>query len=109
MPPVLGRQRQEHRCSSEQFELACPLLCLFPFLIVASALAGRSIADAVARHAGLSKQAAADVSQLFASSAATSNAVVGTTSMVFFVLGGIAAATALQQLYERAFGLDPRG
>ena len=85
------------------------LLCLFPFLIVAHALAGRSMAGALARHAGLNKQAAADVSQLFASSATTTNAVVGTTSMVFFVLGGIAAATALQQLYERAFDLDPRG
>jgi membrane protein len=85
------------------------LLCFFPFLIVLDALAGRSAAGTVARHAGLNKQAAADVSHLFASSAATSNAVVGTTSMVFFVLGGIAAATALQQLYERAFGLDPRG
>jgi membrane protein len=85
------------------------LLCFFPFLIVLDALAGRSAAGSLARHAGLNKQAAADVSQLFASSAATSNAVVGTTSMVFFVLGGIAAATALQQLYERAFGLDPRG
>jgi membrane protein len=85
------------------------LLCFFPFLIVLDALAGRSAAGSLARHAGLNKQAAADVSQLFASSAATSNAAVGTTSMVFFVLGGIAAATALQQLYERAFGLDPRG
>jgi membrane protein len=35
--------------------------------------------------------------------------VVGTTSMVFFVLGGIAAAAALQDMYERAFELPHRG
>lgn len=85
------------------------LLCFFPFIIVGSALAGRPIANGVARQSGMNKQAAADVGHLFASSATTSNAVVGTTSMVFFVLGGLAAATALQQLYERVFGLDARG
>ena len=35
------------------------LLCLFPFLIVANALAGRSAASGLARHLGLNKQAAA--------------------------------------------------
>lgn len=85
------------------------LLCFFPFLIVANALTGRQVVDVLAQHTGLNKQAAADVGHLFAPSAATSDAVVGTTSMVFFVLGGIAAASALQQLYERAFDLDHRG
>jgi membrane protein len=85
------------------------LLCLFPFLIVANALAGRSAVAGLARHLGLNKQAAADVGHLFISSAATSAAVTGTTSAVFFVLGGIAAASALQELYERAFDLDRRG
>ncbi len=84
------------------------LLCLFPFLIVANALAGRSAATGLARHLGLNKQAAADVGSLFTSSAATSSAVTG-TAWVFFILGGIAAATAIQQLYERAFELDSRG
>ena len=42
-------------------------------------------------------------------SAATASAVVGTASMVFFVFGGIAAATALQEIYERAFDLPHRG
>ncbi len=84
------------------------LLCLFPFLIVANALAGRSAASGLARHLGLNKQAAADVGSLFTSSAATSSAVTG-TAWVFFILGGIAAATAIQELYERAFELDGRG
>ena len=85
------------------------LLCFVPFLIVAAALAGRPVVPAMARRAGLNKQAAADLGHLFASSATTVHAVVGTTSVVFFVLGGIAAATALQQLYERVFNLDSRG
>jgi membrane protein len=85
------------------------LLCLFPFLIVASALAGRPLVNTLARYTGLNSQAAADVDHLFASSAATASAVVGTASMVFFVLGGIATATALQQIYEKAFDLPHRG
>jgi membrane protein len=84
------------------------LLCLFPFLIVVSALAGRSMAATLARFTGLTGQAAADVGHLFAPTAATTGAVVGTASMVFFVFGGIAAATALQQIYERVFDLPHR-
>ena len=85
------------------------LLCLFPFLIVVSALAGRPVVNTLTRYTGLNSQAAADVAHLFASSAATSSAVVGTASMVFFVFGGIAAVTALQEIYERAFDLPHRG
>jgi membrane protein len=84
------------------------LLCLFPFLIVVSALAGRSMAGTLARFTGLTGQAAADAGHLFAPTAATTGAVIGTASMVFFVFGGIAAATALQQIYERAFDLPHR-
>jgi len=83
-------------------------LCFFPFLIVANSLAGRSAASELARHLSLDKQAAADVGGLITSSAATSSAVTG-TAWLFFILGGIAAATAVQNLYERAFELDPRG
>ena len=63
----------------------------------------------LARDTGLNSTAAADVGHLFASSAATASAVTGTASMVFFVLGGIAAATALQQIYERAFDVPHQG
>jgi membrane protein len=84
------------------------LLCFFPFLIIANALAGRSAASGLARHLGLNKQAAADVGQLFTSTTATSNAITG-TAWLFFVLGGVAAATAVQGLYERAFDLEARG
>jgi hypothetical protein len=85
------------------------LLCFFPFLIVASAMAGRSVVHTLARFTGLNSQAAADAGHLFASPTATSSAVVGTTSMLFFVFGGIAAATALQEIYELAFDLPHRG
>ena len=84
------------------------LLCFFPFLIVANALAGRTAVDTLARHVGMNKQAAAEVSKLFTSSTATSNAITG-TAWLWFVLGGLAAATAIQGLYEQAFGLQTRG
>ena len=47
------------------------LLCLFPFLIVVSALAGRPAAQSLARYTGLNSQAAADIGHLFASPTAT--------------------------------------
>ncbi|MFJ9770386.1 YhjD/YihY/BrkB family envelope integrity protein [Kitasatospora sp. NPDC101157] len=84
------------------------LLCFFPFMIVANALVGRSTVTELVRHLGLDHQASTDVSALFASSTATSRAVTGAAS-VFFVLGGIAAAAALQQLYQRLFELPRRG
>ncbi|WP_183107305.1 hypothetical protein [Streptomyces sp. 1114.5] len=59
-------------------------------------VAGRSTVTALVRHLGLDRQASADVGSLFASSSATSNAVTGAAS-VFFLMGGIAAASALQQ------------
>ncbi|MDH6139353.1 membrane protein [Kitasatospora sp. GP30] len=84
------------------------LLCFFPFMIVADALAGRSAVTRMSRRLGLNHQAATDVQSLFASSTATSNAVAGAAS-VFFVVGGIAAAAALQELYQQIFGLQGRG
>jgi membrane protein len=84
------------------------LLCLFPFLIVASALADRPAVQSLTRYTGLNAQAAADIGHLFASPAATASAATGTASMVFFVFGGIAAAGALQEIYEQAFDLQHR-
>lgn len=84
------------------------LLCMIPFLIVVSALAGRSATAGVVRHFGLNQAASKDVATVFTSPSSTSSAISG-LSWVFFVLGGIAAATALQGLYEAAFELDSRG
>jgi membrane protein len=83
------------------------LLCAFPFLIIVSALGGRSSVHELGRRLGLNHQAASDLGHLFASSAATSRAVTG-AAWVFFILSGIAAAGALQGLYQRIFGLDHR-
>jgi membrane protein len=84
------------------------LLCFFPFLIVANALVGRSAVTGMVRRFGLDHQAASDVSRVFASSHATSNAITG-VGYVMFIFGGIAAATAVQDLYERSFRLESRG
>jgi membrane protein len=84
------------------------LLCFFPFFIIVNALAGRSAVMGLTRRLGLNHEAAADVGHLFTSTSATSNAVTG-TAWVFFIFGGIAVAAAVQELYERAFGLERRG
>jgi membrane protein len=84
------------------------LLCAVPFFLVAAALTGRSAVSALTVRLGLSQQAAADVGHLFTSASATSNAVTG-LSWVFFILGGIAAATGVQALYQRVFGQHPGG
>ena len=84
------------------------LLCFVPFFIILNALAGRSAVSRVVEHFGLNREAADAVRQVMTSPSATSNAISG-LSYVLFVLGGIAAATALQGLYEAAFGLDTRG
>jgi membrane protein len=84
------------------------LLCFIPFLIVASALAGKPVANILARRVGLNEQAAAAMGHLFTSSAATTQAISGSASAVLFVLGGVAAATALQQLYTRVFEVERR-
>lgn len=82
------------------------LLCAVPFLIIATALAGRSAAATMTSRLGLNQQASADVGHLFASSTATSAAITG-TSWIFFVLGGVAAASTVQTLYQRVFQVRP--
>lgn len=84
------------------------LLCFVPFMIVVQSLAGRSVATTVIQRFGLDPRAADAVSHVFTSPAATSSTLTG-LSYVFFVLGGIAAASAIQELYEQTFGLQGRG
>jgi membrane protein len=84
------------------------LLCAVPFLLVATALAGRSVVTGLTLRLGMNQQAAADMGHLFTSSSATSNDVTG-LSWAFFILAGIAAASAVQLLYQRVFGLPPQG
>lgn len=84
------------------------LLCAVPFMLIASALSGRSAVSTLTVRLGLNRQAAADVGDLFASSATTSAAVTG-LSWVFFVLSGLAAAGSIQKLYQQMFEVPPRG
>ena len=84
------------------------LLCAFPFFIVVSSLFGHSAATGLARRLGLNHNAAADVSHVIAPASSTSAAVSG-LAYVFFILGGIAAAAAVTDLYQQVFQLKPRG
>jgi membrane protein len=84
------------------------LLCVVPFFLIVTALAGRSATSELSHRFGHSQLAAADVGILITSSSATSSAVTG-LSWVFFVLGGVAGATAIQQLYQRVFDQPARG
>jgi membrane protein len=80
------------------------LLCAVPFFLVLNALAGRSTVPVMTHRMGLTRQASDDVGRLFTSTAATSSTVTGASSLLF-VLGGLAAASAIQQLYLRVFDL----
>jgi membrane protein len=83
-------------------------LCGFPFYIVVNSLAGHSAASGLSRRLGLNQHAAADLSHVFAPASSTSAAVSG-LAYVFFILGGIAAAAAVTDLYQQVFQLEPRG
>jgi len=84
------------------------LLCALPFLLATAGLAGVSAEKSLSLRLGLNQQAAADFSHLFASSGATSAPVSG-ISFALLVLFGLAGVSVVQELYLRAFGLDPRG
>jgi membrane protein len=84
------------------------LLCFVPFLIVLQSLAGRSGASGFMRRFGLSDQAANAVRQALTSPSGTSGTISG-LSWVFFILGSLAAAAAIQELYERIFEVEGRG
>jgi membrane protein len=84
------------------------LLCFVPFLLVLQSLAGRSEASSFILRFGLTGQAAHAVRQAFTSATATS-AAVDELSWAFLIVGGIAAAGAIQELYERLFEAQARG
>ncbi|MFF6773065.1 YhjD/YihY/BrkB family envelope integrity protein [Streptomyces sp. NPDC012637] len=84
------------------------LLCAVPFMLIVAALAGRSAVSYLSERLGLNHEAAAEVGDLFASSTATTSAVTG-LSWAFFILGGIASASAFQTLYQQVFEVRPHG
>lgn len=84
------------------------LLCVVPFFLIVTALAGQSAASSLSQRMGLDQEAASYLGKLFAPSSAISAAVNG-LSWVFFILAGLAGAKAVQQLYQRVFAIPARG
>ncbi len=84
------------------------LLCFIPFTIVVAAFAGRSDVTGLVRRLGLNQEAAQDVNHIFGPAHATTAAISG-AGYVLFILGGIAFASAIQDIYEKVFGLEGRG
>jgi membrane protein len=84
------------------------LLCFFPFAIVFDSFTGQSDFGTMARNLGLNQQAAHDVSTVFAPHHATTSSISG-AGYVLFIVGAIAFASAVQDLYEKVFGLEARG
>jgi membrane protein len=84
------------------------LLCFVPFLLVIQSLAGRNSASDFIRRFGLTDDAAHAIRQAFTSPGTPSAAVSG-LNWAFFILFGLAAAGAIQELYERVFGVTGRG
>jgi membrane protein len=84
------------------------LLCFIPFLLVLQSLAGRTRASGFIMRFGLTGEAAHAVRQALTSPSTTSAAIDG-LSWVFFIVGGIAAGAAIQELYERVFEVQGRG
>ena len=83
-------------------------LCFVPFILIIQTLAGRSAATRLIKRFGLTGEAA-DATRAVFTSPSTSSAGITGLSYAVFVLGGIAAAAAIQELYERAFDLETRG
>jgi membrane protein len=84
------------------------LLCFLPFLLVLQSLLGRADAAGFIQRFGLTGQAEHAVRQALTSPAPTSSAVNG-LSWAILVLGGVGAATAIQDLYEGVFEIQGRG
>lgn len=78
------------------------LLCFLPFVLVIESLGGRNNASEFIRRFGLTGEAAQAVRHAFTSPATPSVAFSG-LSWVLFVLFGLAAAGAIQELYGRVF------
>ncbi|HEY2507789.1 MAG TPA: hypothetical protein VGI58_14835 [Streptosporangiaceae bacterium] len=83
------------------------LLCFLPFLLVLESVSGRSSAMDFIRRFGLTGEAAHAVRRAFIPPVPPSTAIGG-ASWVFFVLFGITAAGAIQQLYGSIFGVRGR-
>ena len=105
----LVRRLQAADVINQGLLLAAVLLFSFlPFLLVFESVTGRDHASGFIRRFGLTGEAARAVRQALTAPTAPSTAVSG-LSWVFFVLFGIAAAGALQELYGSVFDVKGRG
>jgi membrane protein len=84
------------------------LISLLPLVILLSAFASRRVDDDISLRLGLDRRAAGIMDHLFTAAPATLNAATA-TSLIFLVLGMVAVASSLQQIYEKVFGQDHRG
>lgn len=84
------------------------LLCFLPLLLVIESVSGRDDASGFIRRFGLTGEAAHAVRQAFTAPTPPSTSVSG-LSWVLFILFGITAAGAIQELYERVFDVKGRG
>ena len=84
------------------------LVSLLPFVILLSAFASQRVDDDISLRLGLDRRAAGIVDHLFTSSPTSLNAATA-TSLVFLIAGMLAAASSLQQIYEKVFRQDHRG
>jgi len=84
------------------------LLCFVPFLLGLQTLIGRNNASAFIKRYGLTGEAAHAVRAALTAPASASTAI-SWVSWVFFIFGGIAAAAAIQELYQRVFEVEGRG
>jgi len=84
------------------------LLCFIPFLLAITSVSGPGDASIFIRRFGLSGVAAHAVRQAFTPPASPS-AAVGGVSWFFFVVFGMAAAGAVQGIYQNVFGVTGRG
>ena len=84
------------------------LLSLLPFILVLQQLRGRSSATQLIVRFGLDKEASSALREALTSPRPASSTLSG-VSWVFLVLGGLAGAAAIQELYEQAFEVPHRG
>lgn len=84
------------------------LLSLVPFLLILQALRGRDSATQLIGRFGLDDRASSALREALTSPRPASSALSG-VSWVLLVLGGLAAAGAIQELYEQAFDVQHRG
>jgi membrane protein len=106
--PLVHRLRAANVINQGLLLAAVLLLCFVPLLLVIESLDGRHNASGFIRRFGLTGEAAQAVRQALTSPTSPSAAVSG-LSWVFVVIFGIAAAGAIQELYEGVFGIQRHG